>query len=154
MTRVSSDEHYIVDLCDHVLGREARRQHTFEFLIGDAGRMRTLHWRSSSWSPNIPQRPRFFDKPDKLTVSGVHRGEQCRIYDERRRLVPPAHGITLVTLDASLFETERTCFGTSSMTNGLSVESLWNSLAVHQRGHGPLVRWRTPVCANQLGVDA
>jgi hypothetical protein len=38
MTRVSSDEHYIVDLCDHVLGREARRQHTFEFLIGDLGR--------------------------------------------------------------------------------------------------------------------
>jgi len=26
----------------------------------------------------------FFDKPDRLTVSGVHRGEQRRLYDERR----------------------------------------------------------------------
>ena len=27
----------------------------------------------------------FFDKPDRMTVSGVHRGEQRRRYDERKR---------------------------------------------------------------------
>ena len=39
-----------------------------------------------------------FDKPDRLTVSGVHRGEQRRIYDERRRLEVPAHGLKLVII--------------------------------------------------------
>jgi hypothetical protein len=41
----------------------------------------------------------FFDKPDKLTVSGVHRGAQRRLYDERRAVVLPRHGITLLKLN-------------------------------------------------------
>jgi hypothetical protein len=36
-----------------------------------------------------------------MTVSGVHRGEQRKLYDERRRQVLPAHGILLVELDCS-----------------------------------------------------
>lgn len=32
---------------------------------------------------------RLVDKPDKLTVSDVHCGEQRRIYDERRRALVP-----------------------------------------------------------------
>jgi len=40
-----------------------------------------------------------FDKPDRKTISGVHRGEQRRIYDERRRQVLPQHGIVLVEID-------------------------------------------------------
>jgi hypothetical protein len=39
---------------------------------------------------------RLVDKPDKLTVSGVHCGEQRRIYDERRRALVPAHGYALL----------------------------------------------------------
>ncbi len=38
----------------------------------------------------------FFDKPEKLTVSGVDRREQRRRYDERRRTEIPAHGLRLV----------------------------------------------------------
>ncbi|MBD7918629.1 hypothetical protein H9657_10130 [Cellulomonas sp. Sa3CUA2] len=41
------------------------------------------------------------DKPDRLTVSGVHRGEQRRIYDERRRSLVPAHGLTLLIVRTS-----------------------------------------------------
>jgi len=37
----------------------------------------------------------FFDKPDRLTVSGVHRGTQRRIYDERRDLLIPQRGLRL-----------------------------------------------------------
>ena len=32
------DEHYIIDLCDHVLGMTALRQHKFDFLRGDPGK--------------------------------------------------------------------------------------------------------------------
>jgi hypothetical protein len=45
---------------------------------------------------------RFFNK--RTTVSGVDRGEQRRIYDERRRDILPKHGIELVILDYSEFE--------------------------------------------------
>lgn len=36
-----------------------------------------------------------FDKPDRLAVSGVHRGVQRALYDGRRDEVIPAHGIRL-----------------------------------------------------------
>lgn len=115
MTRANSDEHYVLDLCDAVLGRKGCRQHKFEFLRGDPGKggrcsklpvdayyedlnlvievMESQHFKETP----------FFDKPHRLTVSGVHRGEQRKLYDQRRRTVLPEHGITLITLDASLF---------------------------------------------------
>jgi hypothetical protein len=37
----------------------------------------------------------FFDKPDPLTISGVHRGAQRRIYDERRDAQIREHGLLL-----------------------------------------------------------
>ncbi len=46
----------------------------------------------------------FFDKPDKMTVSGVHRGEQRKIYDERRREILPKHNIHLVEISFSDFD--------------------------------------------------
>ena len=46
----------------------------------------------------------FFDKPHVLTVSGVHRGEQRRIYDERRLELIPQNGLTLVVIPARAFE--------------------------------------------------
>lgn len=47
----------------------------------------------------------FFDKPGRLTVSGVHRGEQRQRYDKRRRCVLPAHGIRLLTIESECFAT-------------------------------------------------
>ena len=44
----------------------------------------------------------FFDR--RLTISGVGRGEQRRIYDERRREILPQHGIRLVSVSYSDFE--------------------------------------------------
>jgi hypothetical protein len=42
-----------------------------------------------------------FDKPDRLTVSGVHRGIQRRMYDDRRATEVPAHGLRLIVLRPS-----------------------------------------------------
>jgi hypothetical protein len=44
---------------------------------------------------------KFFDK--RQTVSGVGRGEQRKIYDQRRRDVLPVNGIKLIELDYSDF---------------------------------------------------
>ncbi|MFG2629641.1 hypothetical protein [Streptomyces sp. NPDC048473] len=38
------------------------------------------------------------DKPDRLTISGVHRGEQRTLYDARRDTEIPAHGLRLVAI--------------------------------------------------------
>ena len=35
--RTASDEAWIIDICDKILGRQAIRQHRFPFLCGDAG---------------------------------------------------------------------------------------------------------------------
>ena len=34
-SRNDSDEFYVINLCDEVLGANASRQHTFDFLRGD-----------------------------------------------------------------------------------------------------------------------
>ena len=38
-----------------------------------------------------------------MTVSGVNRGQQRKIYDERRKTVLPEHSIKLIVIDYSAF---------------------------------------------------
>jgi len=45
---------------------------------------------------------KFFDS--KQTVSGMGRGEQRKLYDQRRRLMLPKQGIKLIEIDYSEFE--------------------------------------------------
>ena len=115
-SRTSSDESYILELCDQVLGIQASRQATFDFLRGDPGtRGRGVKLRVDAYYPSlqlvIEYRERqhsedvaFFDKRDRLTISGIHRGEQRKRYDERRRQILPAHDITLLELSFDDFE--------------------------------------------------
>lgn len=110
--RADRDEHYVIDLCDEILGIAALRQHRFDWLRGDPGRGgRSRHLPVDAYWPDLAlvvefhERQHrastpFFDKPDVLTVSGVHRGEQRALYDERRRRTLPRHGITLVEVDS------------------------------------------------------
>jgi len=113
MGRESSDEHYVVDLCDEVLREKGMRQHRFDWLLGDAGKSGrqaklpvdgfwpganiVVEYRELQHVGPVPQ----FDKPDRLTVSGVHRGLQRVIYDARRDQLIPAHGIRLVVIAPS-----------------------------------------------------
>lgn len=101
------DEHYALDLCDELLGEQALRQHRFAWLACDpdaGGRRRLLpvdgfYPRNQlvvEYREHQHDRPtRFFDKPDRLTVSGVHRGEQRRLYDRRREVLIPQYGLRL-----------------------------------------------------------
>lgn len=114
--RKNSDEAYIIDLCDEVLNLKASRQHRFPFLQGDAspktGKKVELpvdaYYEKFELVVEYNERQHteevaFFDK--KKTVSGVSRGEQRRIYDERRKKVLPEHGIDLVIISYSDFGT-------------------------------------------------
>lgn len=50
---------------------------------------------------------KHFDKPDVLTVSGVHREEQRRLYDERKAQLIPENGLRLVVIHKSQFTVRR-----------------------------------------------
>ncbi|SFQ18042.1 hypothetical protein [Parafilimonas terrae] len=103
--RADSDEAYVLNLCDEVIGIKGIRQHRFVFLLGDAGTKLPVDIYYSSLNLVFEYREtqhtnavKHFDKPDVLTVSGVHRGVQRELYDQRRRDVLPRHGITLIEL--------------------------------------------------------
>lgn len=110
MGRDDSDEAYVLDLCDEVLGEPGSRQHRFDWLRGDAGlsgrRVRLpvdSYWARQNLVVEYREvqhdRPvAHFDKPDRLTISGVHRGQQRALYDARRESEIPAHGLRLVVI--------------------------------------------------------
>ena len=77
-------------LCDVLLWQRASRQHHFQFLTADSSvplpvdaYYPSLHlvveYRERQHTEDVP----FFDR--RPTVSGVPRGEQPALYDQRRR---------------------------------------------------------------------
>lgn len=112
--RKDSDESYVIDLCDQLLGQKASRQHKFDFLRGDPGNSGigvklpvdayypdlnlVIEYREKQHTEAVP----IMDK--RMTVSGISRGEQRRLYDERRRKVLPKHDIKLIEISYSDFE--------------------------------------------------
>lgn len=115
MSRATSDEAYLLDLCDAVLGCRSHRQHRFDFLLGDPGRSGRrarlpvdAYYEALSLVVEVLEvqhsRPvPLFDR--RMTVSGVDRGEQRRRYDARRREVLPRYGIAVVFLQIADFPT-------------------------------------------------
>lgn len=110
--RSKSDESYVIELCDEVLKLKAWRQHRFDFLKGDSGTKLPVdaYYPSLNLVVEFKERQhteevKFFDK--RQMVSGVGRGEQRNIYDQRRREVLPKHGIKLIEFDYSEFEHTR-----------------------------------------------
>lgn len=112
--RAESDEHYVLDLCDAVLGSPGRRQASFPWLLGDVspttGRARALPvdglWPDLGLVVEFQEKQHFesvaiFDR--RQTVSGVPRGEQRRLYDQRKADLIPAHGLRLVVIKKSAF---------------------------------------------------
>lgn len=107
----SKDEDYVIDLCDEALGLTASRQHRFDFLRGDGNpgvklpvdayyeeKKLVVEYYEKQHTEPVP----IFDT--KETASGVSRGEQRRIYDERRKEVLPQHGIEVVIISYKDFK--------------------------------------------------
>jgi hypothetical protein len=111
--RNQSDEAYIISLCDLVLGLPAERQAKFDFLRGDAQPGKSgatlpvdayypslnlvIEYRERQHTESIP----IMDR--RMTVSGVPRGEQRALYDQRHRDLLPVHGLTLVEVSFDQF---------------------------------------------------
>jgi hypothetical protein len=114
--RDASDEAYVLDLCDRVLGIPGLRQHRFDWLLGDPGKNgRQVCLPVDAYWPDARlvveyrelqhERPSpHFDKPDRMTISGVHRGLQRALYDARRDERIPANGLRLVVIRPSDLE--------------------------------------------------
>lgn len=112
--RSASDEHYVLDLCDEILGTTCVRQATFDWLRGDPSPNRPLgtklpvdgYWSELGVVVEFQEEQHyepspFFDR--RQTVSGVGRGEQRRLYDARKRELVPANGLNLVVIAKSGF---------------------------------------------------
>lgn len=112
--RADSDEHYVLDLCDEVLDVPGIRQARFDWLRGDPTprlpRGMTLpvdgYWPDLRLVVEFQEEQHsapspFFDR--RQTVSGMGRGEQRRLYDERKRTLIPEHGLRLVVIEKSAF---------------------------------------------------
>ncbi len=110
------DQDYVRDLCDEILGIASQREFRFDFLRGDAAfnkRGKLLPVDAYYASLNLvveyhetqhTQEHRLFDKPERLTISGVSRGEQRPIYDQRRRDLLPQNGIHLLEINYTELE--------------------------------------------------
>lgn len=103
--RTDSDEYYVLNISDEVLGETGKHQYSFPFLLSDANgplkvdifypnRQLVIEYREKQHYKDVP----FFDKPEKMTISGVPRNIQRKIYDKRREDVLPKHGIDIVII--------------------------------------------------------
>lgn len=102
------DEHYILDICDELLGGASIRQHRFSFLLGDTGRKLPVDGYYSDLNLVVEYKERQHSEPvpffdHRMTVSGVSRGRQRAIYDQRRRDVIPKNNKQLIEFSYSEF---------------------------------------------------
>lgn len=114
---ISSDEYYLVNLCDELLQERASRQHKFGFLLGDYhkdGKTRNtlpvgayyqnhnlvIEFKESQDAESLE----YSDKPDKIIAGRVGLSEQRKIYDERRRKGLKSKDITLLEIQYVSFE--------------------------------------------------
>lgn len=106
------DEEYIINLCDEVLGIKAKRQYTFDFLLGDVndkGQRKKLpvdaFYEPLKLVVEYWEIQHFEDVPryEKDTISGK-RSVQRKIYDQRRQEVIPKHGLKLLIIPYTDFE--------------------------------------------------
>jgi diadenosine tetraphosphate (Ap4A) HIT family hydrolase len=115
--RSDSDEKYILDRVAEVLAEpDYRWQHRFPTLVGDPGRDgRPRPLPVDGYFPRHRLVVEYWERQhsagvpimdEGLTVSGVSRGHQRRLYDQRRQAWADAHGLRLVILDYRGFQTD------------------------------------------------
>jgi hypothetical protein len=103
-------EKYVVDLLEQTLG-PAERGKRFDWAVGNVSSKtkRAVRlpfdavWENRKLIVDVDeeqhtQETPFFDKKDRLTVSGVHRGEQRKQYDEKKRGEALIRGYKLVAI--------------------------------------------------------
>lgn len=118
--RASSDENYIINLCDELLQQNASRQHKFGFILGDMHKdekTRTalpvdVYYKESNLVIEFLQKKDEEDlvskNANRKTISGVGRAEQRKIYDLRKRKALKGKDIPVIEIDYASFECDDT----------------------------------------------
>ena len=101
---------YVIGLLEQLLG-PTEREKRFPWALGDpspiTGRAARLPfdavWESRRLIVEVDEDQHreatgLFDKPHRLTVSGVHRGHQRKLYDDRKRAAAVANGYLVVSV--------------------------------------------------------
>jgi hypothetical protein len=107
------DELYVLDLCDQLLG-PGERQKRFAWLLGDAslttGKKTPLpldgYWDSFRLAVEFQEKQHFESVPfwdQKITASGMTRGEQRKVYDQRKVEMTKEHEIQLLHIRRDAF---------------------------------------------------
>lgn len=114
------DEDYVIDLCNEILGEKALRAHRFDFLRGDARKSEQgVRLPINAYYPEHQLAVEYYEwqhlesleyvgDRGRMTVNGVKRDEQCRIYDQRKKDMLAAHGIRLITVSYNQLAFEQT----------------------------------------------
>ena len=102
---------YVLDIVEEILGERAEREKRFPWAVGDVsaktGRSIELPfdavWASRHLIIEVDEdqhrRPvPFWDKPGVMTVSGISRGQQRALYDDRKRKAGREAGFTVVEI--------------------------------------------------------
>ena len=101
---------YVLEIVDSLLG-PGQREKRFDWALGDispkTGRAARLPfdavWMARKLIVEVDEDQHheataFFDKPDRITVSNVHRGQQRALYDARKRQAAREQGYLVVAL--------------------------------------------------------
>lgn len=102
---------YVIELLTELLGEPPEREKSYPWAVGDVsaktGRAKQLPfdavWEGRQLIVEVDEDQHrravdFWDKPTVITVSGVPRGQQRRIYDERKRAAARAHGYKVLEI--------------------------------------------------------
>ncbi len=102
---------YVITLLEEILDEPCDREKRYAWALGDespkTGRRARLPfdavWESRKLIAEIDEDQHrdsmpFWDKPDRLTVSGIDRGQQRRLYDERKRNAARHEGYVMLEI--------------------------------------------------------
>jgi hypothetical protein len=103
---------YVIELLAEILGERPETEKSYPWALGDksekTGRQVQLPfdavWEARKLVVEVDEEQHrsavaFWDKPHRLTVSGVDRGEQRRIYDRRKRTAARSQGYVVVEIE-------------------------------------------------------
>jgi hypothetical protein len=111
--KAPKDETYVLDLCDQLL-EPGERQKRFDWLTGDPSlttEKKTRlpldgYWDTFRLAIEFQEKQHFEPVPfwdQKLTASGMTRGEQRKIYDQRKVEKTAEHGVRLLHIRQDAF---------------------------------------------------
>jgi hypothetical protein len=117
LERANSDEKYLVDMINSLLGKKGSEKQTFDYLLGDLhqdGETRTelpvdLYFWELKLAIEFVNHPKTREqlipqKQKKMTVSGVTRAEQRVKYFDRKKKVLTKKGMDFVEIPLAGFE--------------------------------------------------